>query len=164
MWTTTTWVPLTVDGELRRLAAAAAADRVAGHAAVGASVLFLHGADEQRGVVFGEAVSVAGAQHRAVPQPLERDPRPSLNGAGPGGVCLVLHRGVRRALGHDWDGHGDWGEDRRGVLVDGGRLWYKGGGCHGDEGHSPSTVRCTVLSSLITSPVLLWNTMLRFRW
>lgn len=44
------WVSLTVDGEFCRPAAAAggAADGVAGHAAVGASVLLLHGADEQR--------------------------------------------------------------------------------------------------------------------
>lgn len=38
---------LTVDGEFCRLAVAAIADGVAGHAAVGASVLFLHGADDQ---------------------------------------------------------------------------------------------------------------------
>lgn len=37
---------LTVDGEFCRLAVAAIADGVAGHAAVGASVLFLHGADD----------------------------------------------------------------------------------------------------------------------
>ena len=37
---------LTVDGEFQRLAVAAIADVVAGHAAVGASVLFLHRADD----------------------------------------------------------------------------------------------------------------------
>ena len=30
--------------------------------------------------------------------------------------------------------------------------------------HSPSTVTCTVLSSLKTNPDLLWNSMLRLRW
>lgn len=112
---------LTVDGEFCRLAVAAIADGVAGHAAVGASVLLLHRADDQSGVVLREAVSVAGAQRHAVSQPLKCDPCSSFDSAGPGHVCLVLHHGVRRALGNHWDGHGDWGKTEEELLSGRGR-------------------------------------------
>lgn len=151
---------LTVDGEFCHLAAAAIADGVAGQAAVGASVLLLHRADDQGWVVFREVVSGAGAQRHAVSQPLKCDPCSSFHSAGPGHVCLVFHHGVRRAPRNHWDGHGDWGKTEE-ALGNG-----PGCGTAGQVGeeHSPSTVTCTVLSSLKTRPVLLWNSMLRFRW
>lgn len=155
------WI-LTVHVEFHGPAGSSPADSVAGHAAVAPPVLFPHGSDHQRGVVPGEAVSVPEIQRDVVPQPLEHDSRPSLHRTRPGHVCLVLNDSVRRALLNDRSGDGDWGVDKRSYARVHGRHPTDDGDVAGR--HPPSTVTCTVLSSLMTSPVSLWNAMLSFRW
>lgn len=98
---------LTVDGELLGRAVAPPADWVTGQAAVPPPVLLPHGADGQRGVVSGEAVAFRRSQRHVIPQPLEVNPRPTVDGARPGDVGLVLHHWLCWAHLHQRHRHGD---------------------------------------------------------